>query len=175
MSIGRSLTRAYLTSGIIDLAQNSIIALSMRITAKPRLPVSGLLNNLSAAILVVHLVVGCCAHHAHDCPQTCDARHSRGMGHGASAPCDGHSSGHPDQTTDHHHGTDECQGVKCSYLRTASDTLAKAFLLPRLAHVTPVLADDSALVGGFSEQPALASGRLLLPVRLHLANQVLLI
>ncbi len=136
---------------------------------------SGLLNNLTAAILVVHLLVGCCAHHAHDCRQACDARHAQGMGHDAGAPCDGHSSGEPGQTTDHHHGSDECQGGKCSYLRTANDTLAKAFLQPRLTHVTPILADDSALVGVFSEQPALASGRLLLPVRLHLANQVLLI
>ena len=134
---------------------------------------SSLLNNLTAAILVVHLVVGCCAHHAHDCPQTCDARHSQGMGHDAGAPCDAHSSDEPGQTTDHHHGTNECQGAKCSYLRTANDTIAKAFLQPRLAHVTPMLADDSALVGVFSEQHTLASGRLLLPVRLHLANQVL--
>ena len=135
---------------------------------------SGLLNNLSAAILVVHLVVGCCVHHAHDCPQTCDAGHSEGMGD-EGAPCDGHSHGEQGQTTDHHHGTDECQGVKCAYVRTANDTIAKVLLQPRLVHVTPVLDEDSVLQGVFSEQHTLNSGRLLLPVRLHLANQVLLI
>jgi hypothetical protein len=151
------------------------MGLSMRITAKMRARVSGLLHNLSAAILVVHLVVGCCAHHAHDCPQTCEARHSEGTGDDAGTPCDGHSHNEQGQTNDHHHGPDECRGVKCSFVRAANDTIAKAILQLCQAQVAPLLDDVSASPGILSEQHFFAAGRLLLPVRLHLANQVLLI
>lgn len=147
----------------------------MRITAILRARVSSLLHNLSAAILVVHLLVGCCAHHAHDCPQTCDARHSEGTEDDAGAPCDGHSHDEQGQTTNHHHGPNECHGVKCSFVRTTNETMAKAFFQPCQAHVTPDFDALFASSGVFADQHLYPAGRLLLPVRLHLANQVLLI
>ena len=134
-----------------------------------------LFHSLSAAILVVHLMVGCCAHHAHDCPQTCDARHPAETGDDSGSPCDRHSHDEQGQSENHHHAPQECHGVKCLFVRTTNDTTAKAFAQPCQAQVAPLLDDALASLGILSEQHFFSTGRLLLPVRLHLAKQVLLI
>jgi hypothetical protein len=128
---------------------------------------------LTAAMLAVHLMVGCCWHHAHACDaKDCssrahhDASHDRGQ---CPESGDGHS----------HHGPQNCQGERCSYLaptislnQTVSNSLTLSFQTVFVA-----LPDDRLPLVGFGpdRQFSLTSGRLLLPVRLHLANQVLLI
>jgi len=127
---------------------------------------AGLCRMLIAATLVVHLTVGCCSHHAH----ASDGRDSSIPAQGAATPdgqCSGRGVGHT------HHGPQDCQGGKCSVVspnRTVVDSLVPAFK----AFCAPLLDDLASLVGVVSEQ-LFPAGRLLLPVRLHLANQVLLI
>lgn len=122
---------------------------------------------LIAASLVIHLGLGCCAHHAHACEGTVlrSVVQSDGTTNQPSPSRDAHHS---------HHGTDDCQGTQCSYVspdRTLSDSLG-----PSLGVVfVSVLDDPIPTVGIGLKRPLLTSGRLLLPVRLHLANQVLLI
>jgi hypothetical protein len=132
---------------------------------------AGLCRILIAATLVVHLMVGCCAHHAHGC----DGMDCSSPAHDHATP-DGQC---PENGCDHsHHGATNCQGERCTFLsptvsasQAVSDSLTLSFQTVFMA-----LPDDQLpLVGCGPEQLSLASGRLLLPVRLHLANQVLLI
>jgi len=131
---------------------------------------AGLCRLLTAATLVVHLTVGCCWHHAHAC---------EGRGHlppvqGAAMP-DGQCPDSSGSRADHtHHGPQDCQGGTCSVV-PSSRTVSDWFGQPSLAFVVPLLYDLSTSAGIFSEQRFFPTGRLLLAVRLHLANQVLLI
>jgi hypothetical protein len=128
---------------------------------------AGLCRILIAATLVVHLMVGCCAHHAHGCE-----------GEDRLSPAH-HDATHDGQCTESggdrsQHGAPGCQEVKCSYVspsRPASD----CFVQPSQASFAALLNDLPSLVGIGSGLRFRATGRLLLPVRLHLANQVLLI
>ena len=122
---------------------------------------------VTAAILVVHLIVGCCAHHAHACD---------GHGHSPSARGDATSGGRcPESGGDHsRHGPKDCQGAKCSFV-SPSRTVSDSFVPPLQASCARLLDDPASPLGVGSEQHSRATGRLLLPVRLHLANQVLLI
>jgi hypothetical protein len=120
---------------------------------------------LIAVTLVVHLTAGCCAHHAHACEGTLRSPHGHTTYDG---PCLSSDSDHL------HHGTNDCEGERCSFVspsRAVSDSLAFSFQ----TFFTPLLDDQLSPVGFGCEEMPFASGRLLLPVRLHLANQVLLI
>jgi hypothetical protein len=132
---------------------------------------AGLCRILIAATLVVHLMVGCCSHHAH----ACDNKDGPSSAHSdASHDGDCPESGGDDS----HHGPQNCQGDRCSFLsRTVSPSQAvsDSFTLP-FQTVFVALPDDQLPLVGFGPEPlSLTSGRLLLSVRLHLANQVLLI
>lgn len=126
---------------------------------------AGLCRVLIAGTLVVHVTVGCCWHHAHACERNLSLAYR-------DATHDGQS---PENSGDHsQHGVNDCQGARCSFVfssRAVSDLLVQ----PLQVSFAALLYDQPSLVGFCSEQPCLASGRLLLPVRLHLANQVLLI
>jgi hypothetical protein len=125
---------------------------------------------VSAAIVVVHLMAGCCAHHAHACD--CEGQQPTKVGAHCTDmqhhDCCGGVADHP------HHSQHACKGGTCSVVlpsRPAGTSLEKA-----LHAVVVVLPNDlSSVLGSESERHALPTGRLLLPVRLHLANQVLLI
>jgi hypothetical protein len=128
---------------------------------------------LTAAMLAIHLMVGCCWHHAHagdnkDCssPARNDASHD---GDQCPESGDGHS----------HHGPQNCQGERCSFLAPAvsPNQAVGGSLTLSFQTVFMALPDDQLPLVGFGpeQQLSLASGRLLLAVRLHLANQVLLI
>jgi hypothetical protein len=123
----------------------------------------------TAALLMLHLTVGCCGHHAHACDsqgQSSSAQESAT----SSGQCQDGRAGHADHA---HHGPQDCQGARCSVVsfgRTVIDSLTS----PSQTPFALLLADPLSLVRGESEQH-FPTGRLLLPVRLHLANQVLLI
>lgn len=131
----------------------------------------------TAAAFVVHLWVGCCGHHAH----ACDGQENSAPVQKSAAPdsqcpdrCGGeedHSRGEADHS---HHGPQDCQGNPCSVV-LSSPTASDWFGQPAQAFVAPPICDLSSLLGISFEQRFFATGRLLLPVRLHLANQVLLI
>jgi hypothetical protein len=124
---------------------------------------------LTAVLLAVHLMVGCCAHHAH----ACDGQVHSPLDQGDATPdgeCpDGHSN-----TADHsHHGSQDCQGGKCTFVLRGQTN--HSFIQPMQALAVPLLDDLCAQPGIAAGQRVFSQGRFSLPVRLHLANQVLLI
>lgn len=125
---------------------------------------AGLARILSIATLIVHLMVGCCSHHA----QGCESR-DRSAATGESTP-DGRCA----PCLCDHHGTEDCRSSKCS-LPFPRRTVAGS-ALPR-SEASLATWTDSGLSGAgiASHERFRATGRLLMPVRLHLANQVLLI
>lgn len=131
---------------------------------------NGLIRILTAATLTVHLMVGCCAHHAH----ACGSQVHSPLAQGTATP-DGQCPSSSDSGADHaNHGPHDCQGSKCSFVSSSSPD-SNSFSQPFQASVTLLLDDQHPLVGTGSEQHFSATGWLLLPVRLHLANQVMLI
>jgi hypothetical protein len=133
-----------------------------------------ILSNVTAALLVLHAVFGCCWHHAHHCAEEC------GMAQTAERPdChEGHSPGDCDSTAptnhDGHHGSRECQGNPCSFVASISPN-GNSFAQSFQASVLLLLDDRHPMIGAGSKQHFLSAGWLLPPVRLHLANQVMLI
>jgi hypothetical protein len=125
---------------------------------------------LTAVMLAVHVTVGCCAHHVHACE---DQGHCPPGGGGTSPDGQCHA-GHSSPAEHAHHGPHDCQGSKCSFIVT-SQTAGNAFVQLSQVFFVPLLDDLSSLPGICCGQHFLPTGRLLLPVRLHLANQVLLI
>jgi hypothetical protein len=113
-------------------------------------------------------MVGCCCHHAH--ADDCCARIP--LSNADAAPDSQYPCGH---NHDQQHGQNDCHGIKCSFLRTLSVTASKSLL--QLCQITVALPTGtvSALPGASVEQHSISTGRLLWPVRLHLANQVLII
>jgi hypothetical protein len=121
----------------------------------------------TAAMLAVHITVGCCAHHAHGC----EGKDCSSSAHGDAThdgQCPGRGAGNS------HHGSHDCHGEKCSFV-SPSRTVSDSLVLPFQAFFAPSLDNQLPPVGMGRGRDFLASGRLLLPVRLHLANQVLLI
>ena len=123
---------------------------------------------LSIATLVVHLMVGCCccSHHAHDRESNL-----------SSAPV--HSDAGPNEQCprcgcdNSHHGTQGCHGLKCS-LASPRRTVSGSLIPPFQASFVALPDGQPTRVAIGSQRHSQATGRLLLPVRLHLANQVLL-
>jgi hypothetical protein len=124
----------------------------------------------SAAIFIVHLAVGCCAHHAHACDGRSESHSTQGLyAHHSNCPDD-----HQGPADHRHHAPHDCQGSTCSVIpasRITSNLLVPLFE----AFTAPALSDPPSPVGVLCEQRFFAAGPLPMPVRLHLANQVLLI
>jgi hypothetical protein len=119
---------------------------------------------LTAVVLAVHLMVGCCWHHAHACESKGDTQSTHGQ-----CP-DSHDSG-----ADHsQHGPQDCRGSQCSFV-ASSNLNSHSLSQPSQTFVLVSLADQPSLVGMGSEQHFFATGRFPLSVRLYLVNQVLLI
>lgn len=125
---------------------------------------------LTAVVLMAHLLLGCCVHHAHACD---DMRHSPPIR--GSAFFETHCSEDCDKDTDHSNpGSQRCQGEKCSFVRpspVANDSPTQ----PLSVFIVPLIEGTISPKGIGSEQRFSASGRIPMPLRLHLLNQVLLI
>ena len=139
----------------------------IRIIGEIRRSMAGPSRILSMATLIAQLMLGCCLPHAHGCEtELCfSAVHCDTTLHGQCLHC------RCDQS---HHGTQDCRGGKCSFVsprRTIGGSLVPSFQASFAA-----LLDDRLSRGATGLQQQLGgTGRLMLPVRLHLANQVLLI
>ena len=123
---------------------------------------------LSIGLLVVHLMVCCCySDHARGCEsKLCSSPvHSDAASDEQGPQCGCNHS---------HHGTQGCQGVKCS-LVSPRRTVSRSLIPPFQASFVALPDGQLTRVAIGSQQHSQATGRLLLPVRLHLANQVLLI
>lgn len=120
---------------------------------------------LGIALLVVHLMVGCCCAHGYENTHARLATHSDATLQGQCPEC----------RCDHsHHGTRRCRGCNCPFVSprrlvggSSSPKCHASFSVLTNAHF-PWLAISL-------HQDPWVTGRLPLPVRLHLANQVLLI
>jgi hypothetical protein len=135
---------------------------------------TGFLSHLTAALLAMHTVLGCCSHHEHACGQGCDST--------ASVESSDIHSEHSDDTcgasnSESHgnHGPHHCQGSTCAFVcpaREAAFSDAFHFDLPSFACAAH--ADSLAQVASDS-WPHFTADALLPPLRLHLSHQVLLL
>ena len=130
---------------------------------------------LTAALLCMHALWGCCWHHAHACTVATtshEALNAALRDHAASASCSHCPVGDPCDGSDHRH---ECQGDRCVFVRV------EATQIPRLAFL-----NFAADFGQLSPQRAVANGGdglwvrdegdpAAAPLRLHLLHRVLLI
>lgn len=129
-----------------------------------------LIRIFTAVVFTAHMMLGCCIHHAHasdgkDCP--CSSRGS--PTHDSQCP-DSHGNG-----SDHsQHGSPECQGAKCSFFHPRSEVSDSFGQLSQM-FASPLFQDLSSAAGIANERHFFATSRLLTPIRLNLANQVLLI
>ena len=125
--------------------------------------------SVTAVCLAAHLLLGCCAHHAHE------SAASEGLAEACTSECE-HT--HDDGSSDHSHdsgGPSHCKGASCVFLTQdskrsvscASETWVMLAVLPSLPTTfQPVLAPDVTASSGDPPSSAL---------RLHLLNRVLLI
>ena len=139
--------------------------------AKTRSCMSRLTRILTAVAFIVHMLLGCCAHHVHagqgkDCQPS-----TQGTPASDAQTPDSHESG-PEHS---HHASHDCQGAKCTFVPSSP----KSGNLPVQPFsqwfATPLVQDLSSPAGIADRQHCFAAGGLLLPIRLHLANQVLLV
>jgi hypothetical protein len=135
----------------------------------------GFLSNVTAALLALHTVLGCCWHHAHSLAEESCMTQSveRPEGHG------GHSDHDCDSTTpvnhDGHQSPHECQGSTCVFVRPTHDGSqgSSDLLMDVPLSLSPIaFASTNVRV---AEKSFFAPDALLPPLRLHLVDQVLLI
>jgi hypothetical protein len=135
-----------------------------------------LLASVTAVMLFTHAVLGCCAHHIHACGDAHGSVALGGSQNHCSLSCGDHSAESSGQA-DHEHqqpGQDDCQGSRCDFGRPTNDREADS------GHVwcqsVAVLLSDAMLgLAGSQVDHHLRTTGILLPVRLHLVHQVLLI
>jgi hypothetical protein len=131
---------------------------------------SRLIRIITAAMFTAHIMLGCCIHHAHACESQGDALPVQGT---AAQDCQCPDD-HGCQTQHSNHGSQGCKGEKCCFVHsnlTAGNSLVQ---LSRM-FVTPLFQDVSSPDVTVKQRHSIDTGRLLTPLRLHLANQVLLI
>jgi hypothetical protein len=122
-----------------------------------------------AVILMVHLMVGCCGHHAHACES-----HVQSPSLPNAPASDDDCPDHAGLPLEHsHHGSHDCQGTSCSVVlqnRTTAELTAE----PSEVFAAAIIDGLNPSVDTVSVQRTLPACRLP-SVRLHLANQILLI
>ena len=133
----------------------------------------GFISHLTAVLLLAHTVVGCCWHHVHACGHEHGPLALVGFQHGSDQHY-GCTGGASEQSRDTHSGGDDCRGSKCNFVVAKDSAVRVSGPACELA-VLPGLADDCDSACGLLHPALFRTGGLLLPVRLHLANQVLLI
>jgi hypothetical protein len=139
----------------------------------------GCLSSLTAAMLALHTLLGCCWHHAHCCTQECgsavciESPSPDGcQGDRADDSCAATSSvGHGHHG---HHGRHECQGGTCTFMGPNRVNWQQSSLsfdaLP--AVLSPI---NGAAVAEVRAKPFFGPDAFLPPLRRHLLDQVLLI
>ncbi len=123
---------------------------------------------LTAVLFATHIVVGCCGHHAH----AYEDQHQSAPVQETVCP-DANSDGQTDDSD--HHGPGDCKGARCSFVLSTSPVGGQLNVQYAPLPDTLSLDSGSSLLNSCSERSLFMVGRLLMPVRLHLANQVLLI
>jgi hypothetical protein len=131
-------------------------------------------SNLTASILLVHAVLGCCWHHAHAGGEF-PARLVVCVSHNSPIDSDAPGRGHAEQSRDKHSGHDDCKGSKCIYVASLRVCSAQ----PTGSHEHRALpgtsAVDSMVFVAWGEQRSAANELPAPHTRLHLVKHVLLI
>lgn len=130
---------------------------------------------LTIVILFAHAGLGCCAHHVHACGHTHDPLGFPGDGIPDVTDSHGHADGDCSPAGTKHDQRDDCRGTKCDFGRRVNEqvvrfdpVLDQPMGLPTSAWRVPVADEHRA-------QERCTGGSCLLPTRLHLLNQVMLI
>lgn len=137
---------------------------------------------LTAVLLSMHALLGCCWHHAHAVAAAPELGNAAKLTHRAEAhaaccshhPISGNpvSSNIPGDGSDHRH---ECQGDRCVFVRVEATQVPPLAFLNIAAEFVP-LPCQPALLGGGDYSWVRADGHLAAaPLRLHLLHQILLI
>lgn len=136
-----------------------------------------MVRSLTAAALAVHLVLGCCEHHALACLEEGHSQHHAAPATALDAAHDCHGECPDGRSGGPHRGAHECHGAPCSFVRPSHETTAASLLMLGQPHFVLMAAGPpaSAAASFGSWRQFLPTGPLPLPVRLHLAHQVLLI
>jgi hypothetical protein len=128
---------------------------------------------ISAAAFLLHMWLGCCAHHAHACEGSACPPHSveavdhshADHDHGVNSPCE-------QSPTDSPCPAERCDGSQCVFVSVGKTELPQDSTIALL----PVL--SSTACAGLCTAHAVSvidtGGLIALPVRIHLFNQVLL-
>ena len=132
---------------------------------------------ISAAALLMHMWLGCCAHHAHAAGESACAQHA-GASHVHDAlPCletqhDDHQHatepGKPQEPAESH---DRCDGHACVFLKASQGTLDLDFSPAWIVEVVDADSPAKSLAVRYVDD---SGGGRHIPVRLHLWHQVLL-
>jgi hypothetical protein len=131
-----------------------------------------IVSNLTAAMLLVHALVGCCRYYEHNCGRHDFATDCVSV---IAACCD-HCHGRNEAPTRPENCGFECQGV-CTYLppqKTFIDSphsnISRDFL-----PLDPPLADNCLASASFLLEQSSSWSRPELPLRLHLLHQIILV
>lgn len=135
--------------------------------------VQGLLCAIMSLLLAIHSVIGCCWHHAHQCPD------AYGKSDHTIAALEGHCNHHQDQDSANHASfvdhaaTDQCQSPNCVYVKqTQNDGRAISATSGQLFASILFLPET---VGSQTLPTTLPCDLLAQSLRVHLVHQVLLI
>jgi hypothetical protein len=139
--------------------------------------VPSILPGLTAAVVAVHAVLGCCWHHNHTgLPGLVDGEAvgcCTASGHVPSAELTSHRHDGADHPSDE---TGRCKGNPCVFLVSSKDHGSVAVPDDGVVPFTPILlASRSAISSNAAAARPLLADSPILPVRLHLAYQVFLI
>lgn len=131
---------------------------------------------ITASALLLHMWLGCCAHHAHAAEERPCALHSGSEAAVGHDHCHGHEHPAPRSDSPHHPGgpSDDCHESHCTFLVAGKTIVVLDSLispLPELAIDAHVAQAASSSIHSICE----TDDHLRPPVRLHLYYQVLLI
>ena len=131
-----------------------------------------LLRMVTVSLLVAQLMAGyCCAHHVRLCDRPVHSPLMQGEAMPGS-PCSSDCSSSPSEHQ--HHGHRDCKVGPCSTV-LLNRVLGNLSTQPSQAFAVSLHGAPFTLIGIASLRHSSPPSGLLLPVRLHLANQVLLI
>jgi hypothetical protein len=132
-------------------------------------PMQAFVANLTAALLFIHTVFGCCWHHAHACEHALTAAVTQ------PSKCCHHHHHESDSKHEHKPGKckSDCEGT-CNYVLQQKVTIeAPQWVANDVLTALPTLAGQQ-IEAAASWEAAPSLSDLALPLRTHLLHQVLL-
>ncbi len=135
----------------------------------------GFLSNLTAALLALHTVLGCCWHHAHRCTQTCATAGPIASSDSCQGDHAHHAGTAPDSGGQGHHGRHDCRGSTCVFVNSSKANPHELALQLDVPPAAPAPGGSPTVCDVVGQWPYYPPDALLPPLRLHLVCRVLLI